>query len=466
MSYYLAIDIGASSGRFILSHIINNKIQSEEIYRFENKIMVLDGHLFWDIDSLKDNVLKGLKICNEVGKIPSYVGIDSFGVDYVLLDQKKKIVDKVFSYRDSRTLNPMKEFHHVIPEEIYFKDTGIQPQSYNTLYQLLSDKESKRLVKAKHILMLPSYLNYFLTGVMANEKTILSTSGLLNGTSVKLNEDVLKILELSSNQFPKIVEPGTKLGKVKRSIADRIGYTPVIVAVCQHDTASAVMGSFADEATLFLSSGTWSLLGTITHRKFLDNSAYKFGFTNELGFNNDVRFLKNIMGLWIAQKVKEENHPELPYDTITQMARDNSDYDEIIDVNDSIFLSPKSMTQSIYDYLKLHQMKKPKSIGEIYYLIYNSLAKEYAKSIYDLECITGYQYEFINILGGGSKNKLLNELTEKYTRKKVISGPEEATAIGNVIVQMIADNTLQLNGGNKKLIIRNTINQFNLGEKS
>lgn len=459
MIYYLAIDLGASSGRCILSHIENKNIISEEIYRFENKMISIGDKLIWDIDKILKNIVTGLKLCKKLGKAPKFVGIDSFGVDYCLLDKTYRIIGDVYAYRDNRTIEPMKEFHKNLSMVDYYKISGVQPKSYNTLYQLYSDKLSGKIESAKHIVMLPSYINYFLTGILKNERTILSTSGLLDISNGNYSVELLSHMHLSKDQFPEIVDPGTALGKVKTLIARRIGYTPTVIAVCQHDTASAVLGSFASDSTIFLSSGTWSLLGILTQKKITNSTAFKFGFTNESSYRHENRFLKNIMGLWIVQQFKQENHPFMSFEEIVAMATVHSDYDELIDVNDITFLSPKSMTQAITNYIKTNQMKTPKHIWQVYYMIYNSLAYEYSKAIYDLECITGSKFENINIVGGGSKNPLLNNLTAKYSKKKIIDGPVEATALGNVIVQMIYNNDSQICIGNKNLYIKNSLNK-------
>ena len=333
----------------------------------------------------------------------------------------------------------------------YFKITGIQPQSYNTLYQLYHDKINSKLNENVKIVMLSSYLAYYFTGIIYNEKTIFSTTGLLDVNTQFVSNKLLKILGLTSKNFPPLVRPGTIIGEFKESVAKEIGFKPTMVAVCQHDTASAVVASIADEKTLYLSSGTWSLIGITSKTPLISPTAYKTGFTNELGFNNQYRILKNIIGLWMIQQVKKENHHQKPIEEIILLAKENSTYEDTIDVSDEKFLNPVSMTETIKNYLLQKGMRLYSNIGELYYLIYNSLAKSYAQSIKEIEKMTKTNYTSINVVGGGSQNELLTELTTKHSKKKVISGPIEGTAIGNIIVQLIIDKKINYNKKNELL---------------
>ncbi|NMA05280.1 MAG: rhamnulokinase [Acholeplasmataceae bacterium] len=449
--YYLAIDIGASSVKIILGYLLDDKLHIEEIYRFENKIINKDNHLFWDLNNLIDQIIIGLKICNKINKIPKYVGIDTFGVDYCLLDDENCQCLDVYSYRDNRTKEPFNEIHKKINRIDYFKMTGIQPQSYNTIYQLYHDKMNHKLTRNVKVVMLSSYLAYYFTGILYNEATIFSTTGLLDIDSKNINEKLLNILSLTKENFPNIVKPGSIVGKFKEDISKEIGFRPTLIAVCQHDTASAVVASRANNDTLYLSSGTWSLIGATLSNYSIEKSTYELGFTNELGFNCEYRILKNITGLWMIQQVKKENHPLVSIEKIIELAEKNNTYNDVIDVNDKSFLNPSSMTKAIENYLKRNNMRPCDNIGELYYLVYNSLAKSYFNAIKEIEKITNKKYETLNIVGGGSQNRLLNELTKKHINKKIILGPVEATAIGNIIVQMVANRKISYEMKNELL---------------
>lgn len=449
--YYLAIDIGASSVKIILGYLLDDKLHIEEIYRFENKIINKDNHLFWDLNNLIDQIIIGLKICNKINKIPKYVGIDTFGVDYCLLDDENCQCLDVYSYRDNRTKEPFNEIHKKINRIDYFKMTGIQPQSYNTIYQLYHDKMNHKLTRNVKVVMLSSYLAYYFTGILYNEATIFSTTGLLDIDSKNINEKLLNILSLTKENFPNIVKPGSIVGKFKEDISKEIGFRPTLIAVCQHDTASAVVASRANNDTLYLSSGTWSLIGVTLSNYSIEKSTYELGFTNELGFNCEYRILKNITGLWMIQQVKKENHPLVSIEKIIELAEKNNTYNDVIDVNDKSFLNPSSMTKAIENYLKRNNMRPCDNIGELYYLVYNSLAKSYFNAIKEIEKITNKKYETLNIVGGGSQNRLLNELTKKHINKKIILGPVEATAIGNIIVQMVANRKISYEMKNELL---------------
>lgn len=441
--YYLAIDIGASSGRHILAYKSNNQIFLEEIYRFENNVIRKDGKIVWDIDLLIKNVIKGMKHCKNIGKIPVSVGIDTFGVDYVLLNGQDEQVGDVYAYRDTRTLKSRETFSKLISLEDQFQITGIQPQVFNTIYQLYDDVQNKRLDQVKSILLLPSYLGFYLTGVKQNEYTIASTTGLLNAQTQTWDPILLEHLGIKESMFSKLINPGHKIGNMTKHIQEQIGYDITLYSVASHDTASSVLGSLADEDTIFLSSGTWSLIGVLTNNRYINSEILSAGFTNEGSPLNKNRFLKNVMGLWIIQEVIREQNKPFDIDEVIEMARKSSDFKSVFSVNDKRFLSPKSMMGTICEVLRESQQPVPKTLGEYYYCIYHSLAVEYAKTVQQIETIFGHPFNYINIIGGGSKNSLLNELTRKLSKKNIICGPAESTALGNVIMQMISDGSIK-----------------------
>jgi rhamnulokinase len=451
MKSYLAIDIGASSGRHILGYIQNGKLITEEIYRFKNSADKKNGKLVWDIDSLTNNVIAGITECKKIGKIPVSIGIDTWGVDYALLDNKDKLIDEVFCYRDARTAESKTKVNSIISGGEQYNLTGIQPQVFNTVYQLYADKLSGKLDNAKTLLLLPDYLNFYLTGKKKNEFTHASTTGLLNAMTGKWDISLCKKLGFNKRILGKVYKTGVKVGRFTKYIKDKIGFDSNVILAGSHDTASAVMAVPNNEPTIYISSGTWSLMGTEIDKPILSQQAMEAGFTNEGGYGGRIRFLKNIMGLWMIQCVKKETSDKYSFSELMDMARSSS-IDSVLNVNDSRFLSPDNMTEEIKNYCKQTNQKIPQSVGEIAYCIYNSLAICYAETSKQLENITGKTYNCINIVGGGCQNKLLNELTAKYTKKKVIAGPVEATAIGNILSQLIASGEINNLYEGRKLI--------------
>lgn len=443
MKYYLAIDIGASSGRHILSYVEDGKLKLEEVYRFENGMEEKDGHLTWNYKKLFRNILDGLKECKKLGKIPSSVGIDTWGVDYALLDKNDEVIGDVFAYRDSRTEEPIKKLHSIIPFEKLYERTGSQFQIYNTIYQLFTDKLSGKLDKAERFLMMPDFFGFLLTGVKKNEFTNASTTGLLSAKTREWDMETVKELGLPEKLFKELSQPATLVGEVKPEIAEEIGYTTKIVLTATHDTASAVMAVPETGCPLYISSGTWSLLGIESPVAIATKEALDANFTNEGGYNRSTRFLKNIMGLWMIQSVRREHEKKYSWGDYVVMAKAVKDFDSIVDVNDQRFLAPQSMIEAIRDYCRETHQKVPETPGELALCVYDSLAVCYAKAVKVVENITGYKFNTIHIVGGGSMNGYLNELTAKRTGLKVMAGPVEATAIGNIIAQLLFDGAVK-----------------------
>ena len=443
MKYYLAIDIGASSGRHILSYIKDGKLELEEIYRFENGMEEKDGHLIWDYKKLFVNIIEGLKECKKVGKIPDSIGIDTWGVDYALLDKDDCVIGDVFAYRDSRTEDPIKRVHEIVPFEKLYKRTGSQFQIYNTVYQLYADKLTGKLDKAERFLMMPDFFNFLLTGVKKNEFTNASTSGLLSAATRDWDFDTIKDLELPGKLFKELSQPATLVGRLKPEIAAEVGFDTNVVLPATHDTASAVMAVPETDMPLYISSGTWSLLGIEIPKAISSEIALKENFTNEGGYNKSTRFLKNIMGLWMIQSVRKEHDKKYSWADYVRLAEEVKDFDSIVDVNDARFLSPESMIGEIQSYCMETNQKVPETPGELALCVYDSLAVCYAKAIDNLEKITGYKFNTINIVGGGCQNDYLNKLTAKKSGRKVVCGPVEATAIGNVLSQLLYDKSVK-----------------------
>ena len=439
MKYYLAIDIGASSGRHILGHIEDGKLCLEEIYRFENGYVERNGHFYWDTDSLFGNVCAGIKKCKEIGKIPETVGIDTWGVDYALLDKNGELIDGVMAYRDSRTLAVMDEVYSIVSKREMYERTGMAENSFNTVFQLYEDKKSGRIASAESMLFIPCYLNYLLTGVMKNEFTFASTTGLINVKAHDWDKDIINRLGLPEKLFGKLYEPGETVGQLKPEIA---GFDCRVVLPACHDTGSAVVAvPDPDGAPLYISSGTWSLFGIESKLPYTDESSERKGFTNEGGVNGTVRFLQNIMGLWMIQSVKRELKGKYNYQQLMELA-ENSKYEGYADVSDERFLAPASMINAINSQLTERGFDAPSNIADTVRAIYVGLAKAYANAADGIESITGNKYDTIYIVGGGSKDAYLNELTAKYSARRIVTGVTEATAIGNLAVQLIADGEL------------------------
>lgn len=452
MKYYLSIDIGASSGRHILSSVQNGKLVLEEVYRFENGMTQKDGHLVWEYEKLFSNIIQGLKECKKLGKIPVSVGIDTWGVDYALIDADGKVIGDVYAYRDGRTEEPIKKVHEIIPFETLYKRTGSQFQIYNTIYQLYTDKLSGKLDKAERFLMMPDFFNYLLTGVMKNEFTNASTTGLMSAKTRDWDMETVKELGLPEKLFKELSDPATLVGNLKPEIAKEIGYDIKVVLPATHDTASAVMAVPEIGKPLYISSGTWSLLGIESPVAISTEEALKENFTNEGGYERSTRFLKNIMGLWMIQCVRREYNKKYSWGDFVTLSKEVKDFDSIVDVNDNSFLAPASMIEAIKDYCRKTGQKVPETPGEIALCVYDSLAVCYKRAVETVERVTGYKFDTIHIVGGGCQNAYLNELTAKRTGRRVVAGPVEATAIGNALSQLLYDGAVKNINEAKELV--------------
>ncbi|MBE6785536.1 MAG: rhamnulokinase [Ruminococcaceae bacterium] len=438
-TYYLAIDIGASSGRHILGHIENGKLCLEEIYRFDNNIKNENGTLVWDIESLFSEVKAGLKKCAEIGKIPKTIAIDTWGVDYVLLDENKKEILPAVSYRDGRTEKSMKAVGEIISQKELYSRTGIQKQSFNTIYQLYSDKLSGKLDKARHFLMMPEYLSFKLTGQIRNEYTNATTANLVNAESKRWDKYILDKLDLPEGIFCELSLPGTVVGNFTDEVKAEIGFDSTVILCPSHDTASAVAACPVDGESVYISSGTWSLIGTENPVPVLTEKALEANFTNEGGIEYRFRFLKNIMGMWLFQNIRRNINKELTYDEMMNLAA-GSTFTEKINPNAPEFVAPENMIEAIRNYLG----KPDLPLADVLSSVYHSLADSYRKAVEEIETISGKEIKSIHIVGGGSKDKYLNKLTAEYTGKKVYTGLMEATATGNILSQIMYDKKISL----------------------
>ena len=444
--YYLAIDIGASSGRHILGCIRDGKIELEEIYRFENGMKRENGHLYWDSEGLFENIVIGIAKCAEIGKIPASLAIDTWGVDYALLDENDQLIGRTYGYRDHRTDGVDEEVYRLIPERELYERTGIAKQPFNTIYQLTAARlqEPETLEKAAAILLLPDYFNFLLTGNKCSEYTNATTGQLVNAETKEWDYELIERLLLPKKIFRPLSMPGTLVGRLQDSIAQRVGFTCDVVLAATHDTASAVMSvpSQSDD-TLYISSGTWSLMGVENAEPVTGVEAQKANFTNEGGYDYRFRFLKNIMGLWMIQQVRHEPNDSYSFAQLCDLAEEAKNFASRVDVNDQCFMSPDNMTEEIKDYCRRTGQQVPGSVGEIAAVIYQSLSESYARTVEQIEALTGKHYDAINIVGGGSKADYLNRLTAAKSGRTVYAGPGEATAIGNLAVQMIRAGELE-----------------------
>lgn len=443
--YYLAIDIGASSGRHILGQLQGGKFVPEEVHRFDNQMELRDGALCWDLDMLFREIKLGMRKCKEAGKIPKSIGIDTWGVDYVLLDDKDNILGKAFAYRDKRTEGMDTEVYSIIPEVDLYQRTGIQKQIFNTIYQLMAvkQKQPQLLHRAKHMLMIPDYLHFLLCGVKKAEYTNSTTTQLVSPHTKNWDSDLIQKLGFPREIFAEIIPPGTCIGPLTKAVQLEVGFNCQVVVPATHDTASAVIAvPSIGEDSLYISSGTWSLMGV--ERPVADCSAAsrEHNFTNEGGYNYRFRYLKNIMGLWMIQSLQRELDTFFPFPELCDMAAKES-IDSLVDCNDQRFLNPDSMIAAVQGYCRETGQAEPVSSGELAAVIYNSLAICYGNTIKEIEQLTSRSYPQIHIVGGGAKAHSLNELTAKHTGRKVAVGPTEATAAGNIVVQMIHSRELR-----------------------
>ena len=438
-NYYLAVDIGASGGRHLLGHLEDGRMVLEEVYRFSNGMTESKGSLVWDTKRLFDEIIKGMKKCKEIGKIPVSIGVDTWGVDFVLLDESDNILGDAVGYRDRRTTGMDEAVYRVISEEKLYARTGIQKAIYNTIFQLMSLKVSEPdlLKRAGSLLMIPDYFHFLLSGVKTNEYTEATTSGLLNPSTHKWDMDLIETLGYPKGIFGEIKMPGTILGGLLPSVREMVGYDCQVILPCSHDTASAVLAMPSeDDKALYISSGTWSLMGVLLDKPNCSPESMEADITNEGGYGGKTTYLTHIMGLWMIQSVRNELAPDLSYDELCKKAA-MEEIKSLVDCQDSAFLAPASMAEAIKEYCYQTGQDVPDTVYELAAVIYNSLADCYGKKLKLIEKVTGRKYEKINIIGGGSNAGYLNELTAKATGCTVVAGPSEATATGNILAQMI-----------------------------
>ena len=429
LKYYLAIDIGASSGRHIVGWLEEGQLQTREVYRFHNGVKNEDGHLVWDISELFESVKAGIREAFAAFPKIESLSIDTWGVDYVLLRGDEEVLP-CYAYRDSRTQAVIDKVHEKVPFSRLYERTGCQFQPFNSVYQLYDDKLKGRLEGVTDMLMMPEYLLYKLSGVKAREFTNATTMGMVNGKTLEFDKEVIEALGLPGHLFKKLGQPGTKLDRLLPEVAAQVGGSCDVVLCATHDTGSAVEGIPMEGNHPYISSGTWSLLGVKTPKPITDAGSRQANYSNEggVGYN---RYQKNIMGMWLVNELQRELCPELPFPEIVRLAEE-SRCEALLDANAPEFLAPESM-KAAFDAATGGQLN---TLGDYFRCAYRSLVLSYKTALEELERNTGAKYEKLYIVGGGAKNQFLNKLTAEATGKEVIALPIEATALGNLLIQM------------------------------
>lgn len=444
---FIAADFGAGSGRVIVGTTCTGDtrpcastgvtIELEEIHRFGNEQKMMDGHLRWDFEALFNELKTGLKKAfAKYGDEIKSIGIDTWGVDYGLLDKEGRLIANPICYRDDRTKGMMDAAFQKLPKEEFFQHAANQFMEINTAFQLMSETDLQR---AERLLFMPDLFNYFLTGKCYNEFTIASTSQLLNTKTHQWDDVIFEKLNLPKRLMQEIIYPGTVIGELTAELAAEVGGNAKVVAIGSHDTASAV-ASIKDDGSdwAFISSGTWSLMGTPSKEPIISKEALESDFTNEGMTDGRIRFLKNITGLWLIQQlVKEWEHEgyKCDYSDLVREA-EQSTLSSYFNVDDARFMNPDKMSETIISYLKENNQEVPTTKGDYMRCICISLAKKYAEVKTQMERCTNKKINKIYIVGGGSRNALLNRLTAEFTQCEVIRGEVEATAMGNINVQL------------------------------
>lgn len=446
MKNVLAFDYGASSGRAILGSFDGDKLTLREIHRFSNDPVMVGNSLHWDILRLYHELKQGILIGNKEtdGNIDS-IGIDTWGVDFGLLDKNDVLLGNPFHYRDSRTEGMIEEASKIAGRERIYNETGIAFQKFNTLYQLLEMVKNKStlLENAKTLLFIPDLLTFFLTGNKACEFTVASTSQMLSAEKGTWAFDLLNELGIPVNILPELIDPCTHVGKLRQSVQEELGVKDVpVIAVASHDTASAVISAPLENSNdAYISSGTWSLLGTEREKPVISDKTLKLNYTNEGGINRTVRLLVNIMGLWVYQELRrawKKQGIDISYDEMDALTNAAEPFQAFIDVDYETFYRPGNMPEKVIEYCKKTGQRVPSDKGSIIRIVMESLAMKYRSAVEGLEEITGSKVPVLHIVGGGCRNTMLSQYTANVLNRTVTAGPVEATAIGNIMAQLIA----------------------------
>ena len=453
---FLAVDIGASSGRTILGTLDNGVLKIEELTRFENPLVEVNGHFYWNILSLYESIIVGLKKVAQEGIKISSIGIDTWGVDFIAIDKNKEIIGMPYSYRDPHTVDAPENFFKLIPRKDVYAATGIQIMNFNSLFQFftLNENEATLLKEADKIIFMPDALSYLLTGEVVMEYTIASTSQAMNPYKKELNSELLEKVGLDKNKFGRFVLPGTVIGNLSESICRQTGLESIpVVAVAGHDTASAVASVPAeDECFAYLSSGTWSLMGIEVKEPIINEKTYNLNFTNEGGVDGTIRFLKNICGMWLLEQCRKEWDPNLSYPDLIAQASKSEPFKCLVNPDADEFANPTIMTKTIAYYCSNTGQPTPQTIGEYVRCIFESLALRYKEIFNHLQELAPFEIKKLHVIGGGSKNNLLNQFTANALNVPIIIGPSEATAIGNIMLQAKALNLVNSLSDMRKVI--------------
>ena len=441
-SSFLAIDLGASSGRAILGNIENKRLELKEINRFANPIEEINGRLYWNLLHLYSEIIKSLQHVKSEGIELISLGIDTWGVDFVCFGKDGEPLRMPYRYRDTHTFGaPERFFKNKMPKEEVYKKTGIQIMNFNTLFQFSTQLEEENSIYAAtdKILFMPDALSYLLSGKMVTEYTIASTSQMINPYTRKLDDSLLKAVNLTQNHFAPIVFSGTEIGRLSDSVKEQTGLDDIaVIAVAGHDTGSAVLATPAEnENFAYLSSGTWSLMGIESAEPVINDETYSLIFTNEGGADGSVRLLKNICGMWLIEQCKKEWEKEgtVSYHDIVQAAKEATPFHCFINPDSPCFASPHSMISAIKKYCGETGQLVPDTMGEIARCIYESLAFRYKQVLSNLQNLATFPIDTLHIIGGGAQNKMLNAFTANAIGKTVLAGPAEATAMGNIMLQ-------------------------------
>jgi rhamnulokinase len=441
---FIAFDLGAESGRTILGTLESNRLTIQQVTRFPNEMKTIDGHLHWDAGSLLGNIKSGLHECSAMKVRPESLGIDTWGVDYGLIEPDGSLVEQPYSYRDHRTDGMMERFFELVPRRRIYELTGIQFMQLNTLFQIFASTQQSpgRFGEGARILFMPDLFNYLLTGDVRTEFTIATTSQMLNPRTRKWEEELLKPLRVPATAMQELVQPGTSLGGLRSEIAQETSAGNIsVIAVASHDTASAIAAIPAEgEDWAYISSGTWSLMGVEIREPIISDDAMASNFTNEGGAAGKYRFLKNIMGLWLLQQCRKEwaANVQYSYDELLRQAEGAKPFRSLIDPDYQEFFNPASMPAAIQQYCQETGQPKPEAPAQFVRCILESLALKYRSTLDHLRRLTGRGISRIHIIGGGAQNHLLCQFAANATGVQVLAGPVEATAIGNVMFQALA----------------------------
>ena len=456
---FLAFDLGATSGRTLLGTLCDGKIETKELTRFPHAIIEVNGKFFWNLLGLYNNLKEGLAACAKEGITPESIGIDTWGVDIVPIGEDGSILGMPRAYRDPYTNGAPEKFFEIVPRDEVYSATGIQIMNFNTLYQIFAAVQEgyTPVTQAKQLLFMPDALSYMLTGKAICEYTIASTSQIINPRTAKLEASLLEAAGVSSDIFPELQMPGSVIGPLTDSLASETRISKVnVVAVAGHDTASAVVAVPAEnEHFAYLSSGTWSLMGIETPHPIINEESFRLNFTNEGGVAGTTRFLKNICGMWILEQCRKEwerDGKNYSYPEIVAMAEGAEPFTCFINPDDALFANPESMLGAIESFCKRTGQSAPANDAQIIRTIFESLALRYREVLEMLEKMAPFAIDVLHIIGGGSKNSLLNQYTANATGKRVVAGPSEATAFGNIMMQAVGAGIVGSLGEARKII--------------